>query len=106
MIQDDACVVLASRAEIVDFEKLVELGDIGRLRVAIDVYPEEPVAKDDACRKARNVHFTSHLAGGMHYSYSLIRKMMLEDVQQIINGLPPLRLQRAEPRLASMMRSR
>jgi hypothetical protein len=32
--------------------------------------------------------------------------MMMEDIRLILAGLPPVRLQRAEPRRAAMMRSR
>jgi len=35
-----------------------------------------------------------------------ISEMMMEDVRLILAGLPPVRLQRAEPRRAAMMRSR
>ncbi len=31
---------------------------------------------------------------------------MLDDIGQILKGLPPLRMQRAEPTLAAKMRSR
>jgi hypothetical protein len=31
---------------------------------------------------------------------------MLDDISQILRGMPPLRMQKAEPRLAAKMRSR
>ena len=102
----DATVVLASRAEIVDFEAFVELVGQGRFRAAIDVFPEEPVLKDDPVRKTPHILFSSHLAGGIRASYTRIQEMMLEDIAQILKGLPPLRMQRAEPTLAVKMRSR
>lgn len=106
LIAEDASVVLASRAEVVDFEALVEMGETGRLRVAIDVYPEEPVAADNPLRQTSNVLFTSHIAGALHASYARIREAMLDDTRQILKGLPPLRMQRADPTLAAKMRSR
>ena len=106
LIPDDACVILASRAEVVDFEALLAAGDNGRLRVAVDVFPEEPVPADSHWREARNVQFTAHLAGGMEASYARIRAMMMDDIRQILKGLPPLNLQKAEPRQAAMARSR
>ena len=102
----DATVVLASRAEIVDFEAFIELAGQGRFRAAIDVFPEEPVSKDDLVRKTSHVLFSSHLAGGIRDSYARIQEMMLDDIKQILQGLPPLRMQRAEPNLAAKMRSR
>ena len=105
-ISTDATVVLASRAEIVDFEAFIELAGQGRFRAAIDVFPEEPVSKDDLVRKTSHVLFSSHLAGGIRDSYARIQEMMLDDIKQILQGLPPLRMQRAEPNLAAKMRSR
>ncbi len=105
-IGDDASVVLASRAEVVDFESLLRQADTGRLRVAVDVFPEEPVPAGSGWREARHALFSAHLAGGMEASYSRIRTMMCDDIRQILNGLPPVHLQRAEPRQAAMARSR
>jgi phosphoglycerate dehydrogenase-like enzyme len=79
---------------------------VGNFRAAIDVFPQEPVPADAAFRNAENILFTSHLAGGLHPSYARIRDMMLDDIRQILAGHPPLRMQRAEPRQAAMMRSR
>lgn len=106
LIRRDATVILASRAEIVDFGAFLKLAADGRFRAAVDVYPEEPVAAGDPVRNTPNVLFSSHLAGGMEASYSLIREMLLDDIGQILRGLPPLRMQRADPRLSPMMRSR
>lgn len=106
LIRHDASVILASRAEIVDFDAFVELASEGKFRAAIDVFPQEPVPPDAAFRKAGNILFTSHLAGGIHASYARIRAMMMDDIRQILAGHPPLRMQRAEPRQAAMMRSR
>lgn len=105
-IAEDACVVLASRAEVVDFEAFTALAEAGRFRAAIDVFPEEPVPADDPVRRAGRILFSAHRAGGTWYSYGRISAMMMEDIRLILDDLPPVRLQRAEPRLAAMMRSR
>lgn len=105
-IRPDASVILASRAEIVDFDAFLDLASHGAFRAAVDVYPDEPVAADSVWRKAPNILFSHHLAGGITPSYARIREMMLDDVAQVLKGLPPLRMQRAEPRLAALMRSR
>ncbi len=106
LIPRDATVILASRAEIVDFGAFLELAEGGWFRAAVDVYPEEPVAAGDPVRATPDVLLSAHLAGGMELSYALIREMLLDDISQILRGLPPLRMQRADPRLASMMRSK
>lgn len=106
LIQPDASLVLASRAEIVDFAGLVEMAETGRIRVAIDVYPEEPVPVDDPVRQSENVLFSAHIAGALKASYARIREAMLDDTAQILKGFPPMRMQRAVPHLASISRSR
>lgn len=105
-IRPDASVVLASRAEIVDFDAFLDLAGRGAFRAAVDVYPQEPVPVESPWRRTPNVLFSHHLAGGIAASYVRIREMMLDDVGQVLKGLPPLRMQRAEPRLAALMRSR
>lgn len=106
LVPDDASVILASRAEVVAFDALLAEANDGRLRVAVDVFPEEPVPGDASSRTTKNALFSAHLAGGMAASYARIRAMMLDDVTQILNGRPPVHLQRAEPCMAAMARSR
>jgi len=105
-IQPDAAVVLASRPQVVDFDALVELAEAGRFRAAIDVFPEEPVAKDHLVRRAERILLSAHRAGGMRASYARISEMLSEDLELILSGLPPARLQRAAARTASVARSR
>jgi phosphoglycerate dehydrogenase-like enzyme len=105
-IRDDASVVLASRAEIVDFDDFLELAGAGAFRAAVDIFPEEPVPADSPYRSVPNVLFSSHLAGGLDASYARIRETMLDDIDQILKGLPPLRMQKADPKLVAKMRSR
>ena len=105
-IQQDAAVILISRAEIVDFFGLLELGQSGHIRLAVDVFPEEPVAPDAVFRSYKRIQFTPHLAGGIWDTYARIRAMMVDDIRQILAGHPPLNLQRAVPSQAAIMRSR
>ncbi len=105
-IAPDTSVILASRSEVVDFEGFVDLAEAGHFRAAIDVFPEEPVASDDRLRNSTSIVLSSHRAGGIWASYGRICDMMMDDIRQILAGHPPMRLQRADPRQAPMMRSR
>jgi phosphoglycerate dehydrogenase-like enzyme len=105
-IKKDASVILGSRAEIVDFDALIQRAEARAFRLAVDVYPEEPVPLTNPIRKAEQPVFSAHRAGGIPATYERIAEWMVEDVEQILRGLPPLRLQRAEPSLAAKMRSR
>lgn len=106
LVPHDASVILGSRAEVVDFDAFLAMAGEGRFRTAVDVYPEEPVVARSPIRDVPHVLFTAHLAGGLEASYARIRDMMMDDIRQILAGRSPLRMQRAEPRQASMARSR
>ncbi len=106
LIQKDSSVILASRAEVVDFISFIELAEKNYFRAAIDVYPEEPVPLDSDIRTKSNILYTSHLAGGLYYSYKKIREMMMDDIRQILKNNPPLRLQRADPKQVALRRDR
>ncbi|MGF1476586.1 MAG: NAD(P)-dependent oxidoreductase [Geminicoccaceae bacterium] len=105
-IKPDTSVILASRAEIVDFDALVRLAAENRFRLAVDVFPQEPVPAEAPVRKLANATLSAHRAGGIPASYRRIATWMLDDIRQILAGHPPLCLQRAEPSQAAVMRSR
>jgi phosphoglycerate dehydrogenase-like enzyme len=105
-IREGAAVVLASRAQVVDFDAFVELAEAGRFRAAIDVFPVEPVPKDHPIRRTERILLSSHRAGGLRESYARISEMLEDDLDLMLRGLPPVRLQRAQARTASVGRSR
>ena len=105
-IRPDASVILASRAEITDVPALLERAEAGAFRLAIDVFSKEPVPASDPIRRIKKPLLSAHRAGGIGSSYARIAAWMADDIEQIVRGFPPLRLQRAEPALASKMRSR
>jgi phosphoglycerate dehydrogenase-like enzyme len=106
LIQNDSSVILVSRAEVLDFDYFVKLAKSNIFRAAADVFPEEPVPVDSPYRRATNILFTSHLAGGLYFSYKNIRDMMMDDIKQILKNYPPTRLQRAEPSQVQLRRDR
>ena len=99
-IRPDAVFLLISRAHLVDFGALTELLQAGRFRAAIDVFPREPLDQAHPIRSAPNVILSAHRAGSVKEAYYEIGEMVLDDLEAIANGLPPQRLQRAEPELA------
>lgn len=105
LIKQDACVILASRALVVDFRALTALAQEGRFRLAVDVFPAEPVSKDASIRGFDQILFSAHIAGGTRDSYRLMCDMMIDDIRLILSGHPPLHLQQADPNLAPRMRS-
>ncbi len=101
-IPSDAAFVLASRSHLVDFDALTELALTRRFPMAIDVFPEEPLPADHPIRRASGVLLSPHRAGGGLQSYRKIGAMVIDDLEAIIKGLPPHRMQAARPDLIAL----
>ena len=106
MMQPHACLVVLSRAEVVDFEALKVALDANKIQAAIDVFPEEPVALNDSLRSCESAILSAHRAGGLHSTLQLIGEMAIDDLELVIRGLPPVRLQSAHPENIHLWKSR
>jgi phosphoglycerate dehydrogenase-like enzyme len=95
-----AVFVLMSRAHVVDFDALTELVLAGRFKAAIDVFPVEPLPLDHPIRQAPGAVLSAHRAGSVPEGLWEIGQMVVDDLEAIIRGLPPQRLQPAHPELA------
>jgi phosphoglycerate dehydrogenase-like enzyme len=104
LIQPDAVFVLVSRAHVADFDALVELASTGRFRAAIDVFPEEPIPAEHLVRASANTVLTAHLAGHVHSHVHDIGRMVVNDLEAILAGLPPMEMQVVQPELVSRLR--
>jgi phosphoglycerate dehydrogenase-like enzyme len=100
LVQPDSVLVLVSRAHVVDFEALTELVLAGRFRAAIDVYPEEPLDAAHPIRSAPRAVLSPHRAGLVQEALWDIGRRVVDDLGAIVAGLPPRRLQTADPELA------
>jgi phosphoglycerate dehydrogenase-like enzyme len=105
LMRKGACLVLVSRAVLVDFDALTRKLAAGDIRAAVDVFPEEPLAQNHPIRRLDNVILSAHRAGGLTAAYHLMGEMVVDDLDQILKGLPPIRLQRAERETVIKMRS-
>ncbi len=103
-LRPEQMLVLASRAGVVDFEALVDLVDQGRFRAATDVFPTEPVEADDRVRHSRLL-LSPHRGGGMRAALATAAEMILDDLDLILRGLPPVRLQPARRETILRLRS-
>ena len=99
---DGALLVLISRAHLVDFDALTAELHAGRLQAAIDVFPEEPCPPHHPVRRAPNVILSAHRAASIRKERQAIGKMVVDDLELLARGLPPARLQTAEPELVAL----
>lgn len=101
-----AAFILLSRAGVVDFEALMEAVRSGHIMAASDVFPDEPLARDHAVRSIPNFLRSAHRAGALDIAFKRMGDMVLEDMDLMDRGLPPMRCKRAERETVSRMRSK
>jgi phosphoglycerate dehydrogenase-like enzyme len=105
-MQPGAMLLLMSRAAAADFPALTEAAAEGRIRVATDVFPVEPLPADDPIRQVPNMLFSPHRAGALTFALQEIGARVLEDMDLIARGLPPVACRRAERETVAMIRSK
>ena len=106
LMRPGSAFVLMSRAAVVDFSAMLEQASSGRLRVATDVFPDEPVASDDPVRRAENVLLSAHRAGAMVEALYDIGRQTVADAEMILRGLPPALCRRAQRETVAFFRSK
>jgi phosphoglycerate dehydrogenase-like enzyme len=105
MIRPDAAFLLMSRAAVVDFPVFLEFVRAGRFRAATDVFPVEPVAKDDPVRQIEGLLLSAHRTGGMPEALYDIGAQAVADIELILKGLPPVVCRKAQRETVSRFRS-
>jgi len=105
-IQEGSCVLLMSRAAVVDFDEFIRQANEGRFKAATDVFPTEPMPKDHPIRSADNMILSPHRAGGIPQAFYAIGDMVLDDFRLILRGLSPVRMQAAQPEIVTRLSSK
>ncbi len=103
LIQSGAVLVLISRAHLVDFDALTELVLEGRFKAAIDVFPQEPLPLDHSIRRAPGAILSAHRAGSVREGLWELGRLVVDDLEAIVQGLPPQRLQVAQPEIVKRL---
>jgi phosphoglycerate dehydrogenase-like enzyme len=106
LIRSDAIFLLMSRAAVVDFPAFVACVEQGRFRAATDVFPVEPVAKDDPIRNIEGLLLSAHRTGGMSSALFDIGRQAVADAELILKGLPPVVCRKALPETVKRFRSK
>jgi len=99
-------ILLVSRAGVVNFDELLDAAASGRVRVGLDVWPDEPIPKDHRARKTANTLLQAHRAGNIPEIWPWMGHLVVDDIEQILKGLPPQRCQRAQWETVAKMRSK
>ncbi len=105
-MQPGSAFLLLSRAAVVDFPEFVSQVQSGRIRGATDVFPSEPTAPGDPVRALEGMLLSAHRAGGMPEALCQIGRMAVADAELVLRGLPPQLCRRADPAVASRLRSK
>jgi phosphoglycerate dehydrogenase-like enzyme len=106
LIRPGGLFVLMSRAGVVDFEALVSSAESGHLKVATDVFPEEPFSQDHRIRDLPEVILSAHRSGGIQEAFTEIGNMVVSDVELVLRGLPPISCRVAQPETVKRLKSK
>ena len=98
--------ILMSRAAVVNFKDLINRVKKGDIYVATDVFPEEPVRKNDPIRKVKNILFSAHRAGALTDAFYNMGEIVLKDMDLISKNLKPKYCKRAELKTVSLLASK
>ena len=105
-MQPGSVVILASRAELVNFPELLAAAASGQIRAGIDVWPEEPVPPGQPGRSTPNTLLQAHRAGSVPEIQTLIGRFVADDLEAILAGREPARCQRAALETVGKLRSK
>jgi phosphoglycerate dehydrogenase-like enzyme len=106
VMRPGAAFILLSRADVVDFEALMAAVRSGHILAASDVFPHEPLAQDNPIRSLAGFIRSAHRAGALDSAFKKMGDMVLEDMDLMDRGLPPMRCKRAERETVRRMRSK
>jgi len=106
LIRPGSLFILMSRAAVVDFGALTAAVRDGNLRVATDVFPEEPLPNEHPIRDLENTVLSAHRSGGMPEAFIEIGDMVVSDLELILRGLPPVSCKTAQPETVSRFRGK
>jgi phosphoglycerate dehydrogenase-like enzyme len=105
-MQAGASFILLSRAAIVDFDAMLDAAHRRHIRVATDVFPQEPLPANHPAREIENVLLCAHQAGALETAIRQIGKMVVADAKLIARGLPPMLCKSAQPETVELFRSK
>ncbi len=105
-IKSNSLIILMSRAAVVNFKDLIKRTKKGDIFVATDVFPEEPVKKNDPIRKVKNILFSAHRAGALKSAFFNMGNIVLKDMDLISKNLQPRHCKVAKLKTVGLLASK
>lgn len=106
LMQPGAALILLSRAAVVDFDAMVNFARRRRIRVATDVFPQEPLPPAHPARQTESLLLCAHQAGALETAIRQIGEIVVADAKLISRGLPPVLCKSAQPETVELLRSK
>ena len=106
LIKDKSTILIMSRAAVVNFKDLYKFLKKRDVFAGIDVYPSEPVKKNDPIRKLHNVVFSPHRAGALDAVFKDMGEIVIKDMKLISRGSKPKYCKKAELKTISKIISK
>ena len=106
LMKENSCLLILSRASVINFNDLIKTIRKKNIKVATDVFPEEPVKKNDPIRKEKNILFSAHRAGALNEVFYEMGEIVFEDLLLLNKGLPPRLCRKAELETVKSLRSK
>ena len=105
-LNSNSLFILMSRAAVVNFKDLIKRVKKGDIFVATDVFPQEPVKKNDPIRKVKNILFSAHRAGALKSAFFNMGNIVLKDMDLISKNLQPKHCKIAKLKTVSLLASK
>ncbi len=106
MMRPGSAFLLLSRAAVVDFPAMLAQAASGRLRVATDVFPVEPVEAADPVRRNDGLLLSAHRAGALVDALYDIGRQAVADTSLMLRGLAPVVCRKAQRETVLRSRSK
>ena len=106
MMRPGSAFLLLSRAAVVDFPAMLAQAASGRLRIATDVFPVEPVEAADPVRRNDGLLLSAHRAGALVNALYDIGRQAVADTDLMLRGLAPVVCRRAQRETVLRSRSK
>lgn len=86
LMRDGALLINSARGVLVDEAALISELQSGRIRVALDVFEQEPLSVDSPLRRLENVLITPHMAGSTTESRQRLVEVIADDMVRLFSG--------------------